>query len=803
MAKQVRWRIPFVSLNGTQYEIEIYDEGYTGAAVELRAGETPFTTDEDNTDDFFAPIRTQTGTIQVCTAIPGGGTLRLEDILPDNNIARPVQLRRMDDDVVEWQGFLSCEAYSQDYTSIPQVLDLSVISVLEAMGSVECDIAEFHGVQTVHNIVAYALQKMESEAAMGHLFSEVAVSNMTINFMYKYINTTLFFDRKERADEGYTEHFIVGISLQDLLSQLATYVGWCVREQGDVIYFQHIGADANVEMTRVVDIADAQWEEHYARQISQEEMGDLVWRGNTHKQSTKQGARSVEISNALEQSEIELALPDGFPVGDYLTGTIDYISEGTGEDENGEAIDEEVQLVLYASEEQRFDNRYELKTWYQEEISEAKPLVYTEQGGTKEVFADTIPGGESSLNPIGDQHLGTFVARIKNDDIEFDEIGIFVNAYWADVDENIYILKMRSIDHLVAYSGKFVIKYDGFVLHDTLQKFSHIVRDIQVAIKWGDAYLQSDLKTWGSNIAQINLEWTEENGGEIEIPINEFHCGEVELFLFPKSLKWWQTDMAGYTIDEYLLTELSVEYIKPEDIFVERSSNNYYEPLGTAFRDEIVVSSNIASSHKNLPCPSIILNVDPSRYYDPLEKMTFHDTVERSIRPEHHLLERMADYYRKARTVLELQVSQPRTPLPLLTLRGINDGKLYLPMAASRDWKHETSTLTCLETNHWCQIRRWDGKAWDGENDYVLVHGVGSASAVTIYITSSCELTWWDEDFQLQDMTINGTNGTGTIPAGTDVAVTFRLEEEYNNRGRVIFYQQGRRVAAIDVVGEY
>jgi hypothetical protein len=87
MAKQIRWRVPFASVSGTLYEVEIYDEGWTGSPVVLTAGATPFVTDEDASDDFFAPVRSQTGTLQVCTQLADGTMLRLEDILPDNNIA--------------------------------------------------------------------------------------------------------------------------------------------------------------------------------------------------------------------------------------------------------------------------------------------------------------------------------------------------------------------------------------------------------------------------------------------------------------------------------------------------------------------------------------------------------------------------------------------------------------------------------------------------------------------------------------------------------------------------------------------
>ena len=111
MSKQVRWQVPFAAHDGTRYRVDIYDEGYTGNPVVLTAGETPFVTDEDDSDDFFCPVRTQTGTLQVCTDIEGSNTpLKLEDILPANNIARPVRLLKYANgsySVIEWQGFLS------------------------------------------------------------------------------------------------------------------------------------------------------------------------------------------------------------------------------------------------------------------------------------------------------------------------------------------------------------------------------------------------------------------------------------------------------------------------------------------------------------------------------------------------------------------------------------------------------------------------------------------------------------------------------------------------------------------------
>ena len=140
MEKAIKWQIPFASLSGTLYRIDIYAEGYSGDPIQLTAGETPFVTDEDSSEDFFAPIRTQTGSIQVCTRKPDGTMLTLEEILPANNIDYSVFVLSIASDnteTIEWQGFLSSEAYSQSYTAIPENITLPVISVLEAMKSVE------------------------------------------------------------------------------------------------------------------------------------------------------------------------------------------------------------------------------------------------------------------------------------------------------------------------------------------------------------------------------------------------------------------------------------------------------------------------------------------------------------------------------------------------------------------------------------------------------------------------------------------------------------------------------------------
>ena len=237
-------------------------------------------------------------------------------------------------------------------------------------------------------------------------------------------------------------------------------------------------------------------------------------------------------------------------------------------------------------------------------------------------------------------------------------------------------------------------------------------------------------------------------------------------------------------------------------MFEDRSANHYFEALKTAFRDEVSVECDFGSSLDNLPNPSLILNVDPVRYYEPLTRMSFYDGMLTEERPEKHLLSRLATYYRKPHTSLEL-VAAFHGVLPMMRYRGLNDGKFYLPMAASRDWQQDTATLTMLQCEPYWRVYTEDGQIWTKDWDYILLHGIPSSKV--IYISSDTELTWQDRDFQLQSVYINGENGSGTIQAGNKVAVAFVFEPhvETNERGTIDFYRDGKLLFSLDVVAEY
>ena len=183
----------------------------------------------------------------------------------------------------------------------------------------------------------------------------------------------------------------------------------------------------------------------------------------------------------------------------------------------------------------------------------------------------------------------------------------------------------------------------------------------------------------------------------MEIPCIENMEGEIIIRIYSTSpiSGSMPPDMQYFGKDTFI-SKFTIDYETEElDNLYDRSANHYFRLLGTNFRDEIGINTEFASMLNNLPSPSLIMD-------DATTPMTVMDYVvsggTESRRPEVDLLDRLAIYYGSARQRLELEVEHPTAaPLPLLKLNGINDGKVYLPLAESRDWKQDVSTITCFE----------------------------------------------------------------------------------------------------------
>ena len=161
MAKN--YSITFKSLRtGTVYTLNI--GGGTGDAVPLKGGAQPFVTQEDDSDDQFAPIRTQSGYIRIVDdgLDANGNAFDWKDLIPQTNTSRPVTLTA--GGTVVWQGFMQSQNFSGILYGNPQEREFPVHCVLSALNGVDIPTVVPQNLQMILNF----------GSLLGYIFGNVA-----------------------------------------------------------------------------------------------------------------------------------------------------------------------------------------------------------------------------------------------------------------------------------------------------------------------------------------------------------------------------------------------------------------------------------------------------------------------------------------------------------------------------------------------------------------------------------------------------------------------------------------------------
>lgn len=740
MSKAVRWQVPFAAQDGTQYRVDIYDEGYTGSPVQLTAGETPFTTDEDDSDDFFAPVRTQSGTLQICTETPSGSTIKLEDILPASNIDRPVRLVNLSNsNAVEWQGFLSCEAYSQDYIGIPQNLDLPIIGVLEAMDSIEVELSESMAFKKILGHVAYAMKAIEDKSGMS-LFDMMLISTYCVGAMTKqYFYNNVYFSTEEQISGDNITVDVHSISAKAILEQVAKFFGCCWREVGRSVYLEALGTTsyssntfAAIYNAYVTESKSLVWLSSLG---ATEDIDGLDWMGNGHQRSVSQGMRRVKVTSKLDDFDCNMALEE-CPVGSLV--------------ENPEAR-QATNGEVYVNTNETFyslaqHKHYLTKAVFPTDLSGASLTLVSTQSSInythtifwetnefrqyyKELVVDQTKGSNSGLN----HYITSFMAWWRDKDGELRSglmvCGVPKYLLWSynpvqgrswskyALTSSNYLFRQRTPLIFSASKGYLKLDVNTLAWSRADGKMPALVYGalrsptLTMAVQFGNYWLyqSGNSYTWDTTFHTIDFpleknttdgelktisNWDESMGVDesegIFIKIPNLMTGVVSVYVYPY-VDALCADPYTNSMFDVFISKLDLTYVPlNEELRTDRSENVYATETSQAFRDELSVDCDLASYANNTKLATMLWNDSTT----PAKLITLGGA---SVRPEVDLLNRLAAYYGAARQRLELEVAHITTPLPQLRLNGINDGKVYLPMAESRDWRTGVCKLTCIE----------------------------------------------------------------------------------------------------------
>ena len=119
MARNIHWKVGFKTRSEKLGVLNLYEENYSGAVVELTPAAVPFETQEDSADTWFVPIRKQTGYIRV---LDEGNT---DGIMPVGMKDRYVEYT--EDGSLKWCGYVVPDVFSSDWDAVGNDIEFPVI----------------------------------------------------------------------------------------------------------------------------------------------------------------------------------------------------------------------------------------------------------------------------------------------------------------------------------------------------------------------------------------------------------------------------------------------------------------------------------------------------------------------------------------------------------------------------------------------------------------------------------------------------------------------------------------------------
>ena len=753
MAKTVRWQVPFASLNDTKYRVDIYDEGYTGSPVILQAGATPFTTEEDADNDIFAPVRTQTGTLQICTRLPDGTMLNVDDIMPANVLDRPIRLVNIASGKIEWQGFLSCEAYRYDYIGVPQIIELSAISVLEAMDNIEIEVSDTILYNMIINSILYVMDSIEKRSGVS-LFSNLYVSAYCYDAVCKnYIFCNSYF----RVDNYVNDEDILqeahSYSCKEILAQIAKFFGCVWRESGNGLYLTAIKYRETVYWQSFTN-----WKNKYlyipigGGSVTMDTIGTGMqplesqeWKGAGHQKGIEQGYKRVILQSKLDDFTLDLGLQEcpkktitkNPRSSDYGIGEI-WANSNAGFYSMAEYKSYRISIVFPKDTQQK--GSFSAYTG----ISGVQygNTIFWKKNDFRTYYSELVgfPGTQTKYGTIS-YYLTSFMCYWRNSNSDLVS-GLMVcgfpqKLYWSitpvqsarfqkpAIQKGNYVFKQSTPIPFCASMGALRLNiqtpavwsaYKGYLNSEGLNWYNKEVKtpSLTVAVQFGNKYVKQENSLYSlvSEFTTFPLPFNQDgstkgNGNQIYksfygvdpeengiiIPIAQLTTGIVTLYIYPE-IDAVMPDYQNQTTAacDMLITGISLEYLPLViDTRNNRSENTYLINTGASFKDTLTVDVGLSSDNNNNKYATMIWDNSTKK---PAAQLTLGS---KTIRPEIDLLHRLKKQYSAVRTTLELEIAHPNRALPLLLFSGINDNKVYCPMAENRDWKMDSSKLTCIE----------------------------------------------------------------------------------------------------------
>lgn len=273
-------RLTFKSLRrNTTYVLTIADGSNT--VVDLTPSATPFTTDVDSSEDFFTPVRAQSGTIEII-----GEVSDVEPLLSSDPTSRLVTLQGTEGSTttLRWKGYLQTAALSQTWDKGPISLSFPVVSHL--------GIIESYNFEETGYVSFAAFLKSMNECTGTAFYTSFVFPNLTTDA------TKLMYHLSGQAFSKWDDKTLTYeySNYKNVLEEICKLFGWVAIEVADQLCFLAPDSDDGyVQFTAAQITTIAGGTSATGTSISQSTIIEQI-EGSDHTIDYLPGKKSVKVS---------------------------------------------------------------------------------------------------------------------------------------------------------------------------------------------------------------------------------------------------------------------------------------------------------------------------------------------------------------------------------------------------------------------------------------------------------------------------------------------------------------------------
>ena len=695
MAKNVHWRIQFRTRSEKLGVLNLYEENYSGAVVELTPAAVPFETQEDSSDKWLEPIRKQSGYIRV---LDEGNT---EGIMPVGMMDRFVEYT--EDGSLKWCGYMVPDVYSSDWDVAPLEVEFPVVGGLGVLEGIYLNENDGLGVVPLARLLYDALKATGVDYSMIYFPKEVLQSESATDYLYPMrleVSRFNFFqdnDSLNSEDPDWTRYN--GETHYNVLSEVMRFYGWTIRERGENIWITSTNNEGSVWITfmelqslaegwsSVNGSRNAEWNQH--------DLSSFELAGADHKRDILQGRKKVVVKASVN--------PVGAVVPSVDKAKMQFVDTFVTEFSTNGQIYAYEKLSLYVPKEGYTDVvfRSYAKTTMDEVFSDWQPIEQTMSGLSLYIGAYFVEQERVSAEEYKKKKNWNLSETIR---INLQDW----TGNYPTIEEarNLPIVQMRSRNVASYVSGAFVISaqtrsisrgfltdFDGngrgtmkimFRVGDKYWNGSGWVSDaVWFSVQMGNEENPDDWQGTGKIISTKTIDMPYNGADGYVMAINEPLSGEIELTIH--SVR----NDGGYGV--LMLDNFKVDYIgeDQEQRKSEDSENRYAKTTGLNYTNEEEISMKMATNNNNKAGYGIL-----SRYGENVGNLYF--VGKGMMRPEMNLVNKGVSLYGRSTEKLTLQLDKiSARPHDVI----LWEGKKYLLASEAVNWAEETGQYIFMSLN--------------------------------------------------------------------------------------------------------